>query len=516
MHNNFYFLRKVSSRLKDILVGSAVVSECYSQQKDELIIRFETKQKSFYIKATLSPTLSTLSFPEDHQRSRKNNIDLFPSLIGLHVTDVRQFENERAFALTMTDGFALLFKMHGNRSNIILVKESNVIDAFRKNITDDEDANFKTLDRQIDFSYEAFEAHYHNLQALYFTFGKSVWKYLNQQGFADQDKSVQWSSIQAVKKALEETQSFSIIIDKTISLWMLPTNNAIETLDDPLKAATQFYFKFVQQNAYLSEHADALQAIRTKISSSESFIKKNKSKLDEIESDNHYKVWADLIMANLHQIRQGQEKVTLENFYNENKPLEIKLKKDLNAQKNAEAFYRKAKNQHIEITTLQEAIASKEKLIVSLTEKLERLESASDLKSIRQVSGAIESSQDRKKDISLPYHEFEFKGFRIWVGKDAQRNDELTLKYSYKEDLWLHAKDVPGSHVLIKHQSGKTFPKDVIERAAQLAAYNSKRKTESLCPVIVTPKKFVRKRKGDPAGMVVVEKETVVMVVPGL
>jgi predicted ribosome quality control (RQC) complex YloA/Tae2 family protein len=105
-------------------------------------------------------------------------------------------------------------------------------------------------------------------------------------------------------------------------------------------------------------------------------------------------------------------------------------------------------------------------------------------------------------------------GFRIWVGKNAAGNDELTLKYSFKEDLWLHVKDVAGSHVIIKYQAGKKFPKDVIERAAQLAAYNSKRKNETLCPVVVTPKKFVRKRKGDPPGAVIVEREEVIMVVP--
>ncbi len=112
------------------------------------------------------------------------------------------------------------------------------------------------------------------------------------------------------------------------------------------------------------------------------------------------------------------------------------------------------------------------------------------------------------------YHEFEFKGFRILVGRNAEANDKLTLKYSYKDDLWLHAKDVAGSHVLIKYQSGKNFPKDVIEYAAGLAAYNSKRKNESLCPVAFTQKKYVRKRKGDPAGMVVVEREEVILVAP--
>jgi predicted ribosome quality control (RQC) complex YloA/Tae2 family protein len=139
---------------------------------------------------------------------------------------------------------------------------------------------------------------------------------------------------------------------------------------------------------------------------------------------------------------------------------------------------------------------------------------ATDLKSLRAIRLTVKPDHDKDEIPSVPYHEFEFRGYRILVGKNAQGNDELTSRYSYKEDLWLHAKDVSGSHVLIKHQSGKKIPKDVIEYAASLAAYNSKRKTESLCPVIVTPRKFVRKRKGDPPGAVIVEREDVIMVEP--
>ena len=90
----------------------------------------------------------------------------------------------------------------------------------------------------------------------------------------------------------------------------------------------------------------------------------------------------------------------------------------------------------------------------------------------------------------------------------------LLLKYAYKDDLWLHARDVSGSHVIIKYQAGKTFPRHVIERAAELAAWYSKRRTDSLCPVTVTPKKFVRKPKGLAPGQVIVEKEDVVLVAP--
>ena len=102
----------------------------------------------------------------------------------------------------------------------------------------------------------------------------------------------------------------------------------------------------------------------------------------------------------------------------------------------------------------------------------------------------------------------------ILVGKNAKANDELTLKVATKNDLWLHVKDVSGSHVVIKQKPGQNYPVSIIERAASIAAFNSKRKTDTLCPVIFTQKKFVRKVKESPPGQVVVEKEDVVMVQP--
>ena len=112
------------------------------------------------------------------------------------------------------------------------------------------------------------------------------------------------------------------------------------------------------------------------------------------------------------------------------------------------------------------------------------------------------------------FKKFTINGFDILVGKNAKNNDLLTKSYSHKEDLWLHARDVAGSHVLIKYKSGVKFPKNVIEKAAQLAAYYSKRKSDSLCPVIVTPKKYVRKAKKAKDGEVVVEREEVILVKP--
>ena len=115
---------------------------------------------------------------------------------------------------------------------------------------------------------------------------------------------------------------------------------------------------------------------------------------------------------------------------------------------------------------------------------------------------------------SLPYNEVEIDGFKIRVGKNARANDRMTFGYGYKEDLWLHVKDAPGSHVLVKYRSDSGFPEHVIHKAAETAAWFSRRKSEGLVPVTVTPRKFVRKRKGDPPGAVVVEREKVILAEP--
>lgn len=516
MHNNFYFLKQLSAHLERIIQGS-IISECYSQEKDELMLRFETTTGSFFIKTSVLPLLSCLSFPKDFQRAKKNSVDLFPVLIGQRVLIVRQFRNERSFSLQLSNGYEVLFKMHANRSNIVVFENEEPQLLFRKNIIADSSINLNALDRDIDWSFEAFVQNHDRLPELYFTFGKLIWQYLRLQEFDSGRLEDQWSMIQGLLSELENPRFYTTIINGLPEVSLVKIGEIKKEWNDPLSATSDFYYSFTQAYARNQQKAGLLSQLKNQIDSGKNYIEKNRQKLSELTHDNHYKAWADLIMANLHNIQAGSERVVLDNFYNDNRPVEIKLKKDLSAQRNAEVYYRKAKNQHLEIERLQQAIAGKEDDIAMCGRMMLEVEHTDDLKSIEQVRRKFEGHQRKQKPAEhVPYHEFLFQNFRIWVGKNAQANDELTFKFGYKEDLWLHAKDVAGSHVLIKYQSGKVFPKDVIERAAELAAYNSKRKTETLCPVVVTPRKFVRKRKGDPPGSVVVEREDVIMVEPKL
>lgn len=512
MHNSYYFLKQVSDALSPVL-KDAVISECFSQSKAELIFRFETHRSSFLVKASLLPAMSALSFPPEFHRAKKNSIDLFDILIGRRVLQVRSFNNERCIAIDLSDSYTILFKMHGNRANVIIFENSKVLDVFRSSIEPDWLIDLNKLDRTIDWSHEAFVANANSLPSLYFTFGKVIWQYLHERGFSNLNLDQQWQEIVELKKKLDQNEFFICDAPMGIRLLLFPWGKVLKTTTDPLIGATEYFHVFAQLTSFRQEKTQLTAALHQQLQSSIRYVEKSNEKLESLEKENNYKEWADLIMANLHKITPSMDRVVVENFYDDNIAVEIKLKQNITPQKNAEIFYRKSKNQQIELDHILKAIQSKEEEIDNLRKYIAAVGDATDIKSIQKIKSETKPLSD-KQATPLPYHEVILDGFKIWIGKNAQSNDELTLKRSFKEDLWLHAKDVSGSHVLIKHQSGKTFPKHVIERAAQLAAYYSKRKSDSLCPVIVTPKKFVRKRKGDPAGAVVVDREEVILVEP--
>lgn len=505
MHNNYYFLNQLSKQLNQTLTGFTLVS-CFSQNKDELVLEFYNSKQSFLIKASLQSDFCCLSFPDRFTRAKKNSVELFTEITLKQVKQVRQFENERCFAIELEGDYALLFKMHGNRANVVLFQNDVAIKLFRSHLKTDLNITLADLNRELDFSEAAFTKHRNDLAGYYITLGSLAWEYWNAQ------TSQRWPDFLKLIHELESKQYFIVEKSGKLHLSLIRVGTVLEQFDNPIAVINSFFIQYVSQAAFRAQQREHLKTLNDQIKAGQNYIQKNTQKLNELQQDTHYQLWGDLLMANLHALAPGLKHVTLTSFY-DNQPIAIKLKPELSPQKNAEVFYRKAKNQQLEIDQLQKAIHLKTTELEKLNARRSEVEHSTELKALQKLKP---EKSPKQKAAVLPYHEFEYKGFRIWVGRNAEANDELTLKHAYKEDLWLHAKDVAGSHVVIKHQAGKNFPKDVIERAAQLAAYNSKRKTDSLCPVVVTSKKFVRKRKGDPAGAVVVEKENVIMVEPRL
>jgi predicted ribosome quality control (RQC) complex YloA/Tae2 family protein len=507
MHNSYYFLRQLSRQLHQQLVGKKI-TEIFSQQKDELILEIEHGLHP-YIKAHLRADFSCLSFPDSFARSKKNTINLFEEATFKSIEQVYIIANDRSFVIALEKGIKLIFKMHGNRSNIMLCKENTENVLFKNSLLNDKNIDESALARILDLSWEHFDQLEGNVRKFIPMLSDKALEATLPEGTSP----MVWRAAVQLHEKLEQANLFYLIKSNgQVVLQLQENHDAVEQFDSPMQAITAYFNQHIRLHHFAIQKNNLLKSVYKRIEQSENYIKKNKAKLQEIKASGNYQQLADVIMANLHRFDAKTTQLELENFYTDTL-LPVTLKAGEKPQQLAEKYYRKGKNQQKEINQLEESILSKEMDLLQWQEQAEIIESSSQFAQIQHLVKS-EEKEEQKQQTSLPYKEFEMEGFKIWVGKNAKANDELTLKHTHKNDLWMHAKDVSGSHVVLKHRSSHPFPKRVIEYAASLAAYYSKRRTDTLCPVIVTEKKYVRKTKKLPAGKVIIDREEVMLVKP--
>ncbi|RZK87917.1 MAG: DUF814 domain-containing protein, partial [Hymenobacter sp.] len=315
---------------------------------------------------------------------------------------------------------------------------------------------------------------------------------------------------------------YIIYLDGRTRLSLVPLGEILATLpgSDPIGALRRFVPLALARRALETERRQLHQLLTRRADEAGTSAHLASQRLHALTHEAGYRHRADLIMAHLHAIAPGATQLEVIDFYT-NEPVVLKLKPLEKPQRTAENLYRKAKNQQIEERQLEARIASRETEALQALELLEELDTQPALAELRALRAwrkqhALDPTPAASKAATeLPFKVFEDQGFTILVGRNAQNNDLLTQKYAHKDDLWLHAKDVSGSHVVIRHRAGQPVPEPVVTHAAQLAGWYSRRQHDSLCPVTVTPKKFVRKPKGSLPGQVLVERERVVLVVPG-
>ncbi|MCE7070458.1 NFACT RNA binding domain-containing protein [Dyadobacter sp. CY327] len=518
MHQNYYFLKQLAPALHQQLAGKTFI-EAFSQEKDEIILVFDASTYGenlvdpFFIKATLRSNFACLSFPDSFDRARRNSVNLFTDFQNQTVDFVQVYLNERAIQISFQDGKKLVFKLFGNRSNLIALNEAGAAtQLFNNKLPADKSITSESLNRDIDQTYEAFIHNNERFEPLFPTFGKLVNAYLTEKISGLNDAAEKWNIIQQTLTKLNAPPYYLTKIELVPTLSLLPAGDIISEYNDPIEALNGFYLAYIRLSGIEKEKAEIIRMLKKRLSQTDNYLENTFKKLVELEEATKNDEIGNIIMANLHAIPERTEKIELFDFYRD-QPITIKLKKDLTAQKNAEGYYRKAKNEKIELGRLNDSLAARETERQNLAKHLTAIEA---IESLRELRGYIKThGLDQTKAVATAtdlFKKVEFMGYTILIGRNAKNNDVLTKQFASKDDLWLHAKDVTGSHVVVKNQPGRNFPALVIERAAELAAFYSKRKNDSLCPVIYTPKKFVRKPKGLPEGAVVIDKESVVMV----
>lgn len=223
------------------------------------------------------------------------------------------------------------------------------------------------------------------------------------------------------------------------------------------------------------------------------------------------------LLANIGLIPSKAEFIELPNISNPDEILKIELDPRKNPSENAQEYFEKFKKSKRGIPILEERLQQTEEHEEYLNSYIDVISETENIDELKEIEDKLKHGKPISKksfvQISSP-RKYNFMNFTIISGKNPEQNDEVSLKIANKNDMWFHARGMGGSHVIIKSDKNEKPPKEVIVRAAEIAAYHSKGKNSSKVQVIQTFARHVQKKKGMAPGAVRVAKENSITVNP--
>lgn len=284
-----------------------------------------------------------------------------------------------------------------------------------------------------------------------------------------------------------------------------------------------FYNEKDNKNRIKQKSSNLLKSINTKLFRNRKKLLNQKQDLYNAEDREKYRIYGDLIIGNIHLLKKG-DSVTVTNYYDDNASLiTIPLDPKLSLSQNAQKYYKKYNKLKTAEEELYSLIESNEKEIIYLENVIYCIEQAHNLLEIEEITeelaaqGFIKKKNIKKKSKteSTPLTFYTSKNHEILVGKNNKQNDLITFKYANKDDVWFHAKKIPGSHVIIRTNGDELTDKEYLE-GARLAAYYSKSKESSSVEVDYTKKINIKKPPASKPGFVIYDKYYSVIVKPDI
>ncbi|MGM0239634.1 fibronectin-binding protein EfbA [Enterococcus sp. AZ103] len=292
-----------------------------------------------------------------------------------------------------------------------------------------------------------------------------------------------------------------------------------QSYDNLSQLLDAFYGEKAEKDRVKQLGNQLIKKVENEISRNQSKLAKRQQTLKDSENAEDFRRDGELLTTFMAQVPRGVDSVTLENYYEENQPIEIKLNPALTTNQNAQKYFHRYQKLKNAVKLIDAQIKEAQEEINYLESILAQLEIAGpmDIEVIREeliASGYLKKRSQKKIRQHKPSQPEKFiasDGTTILVGKNNLQNDQLTLKKARKTDIWLHAKNIPGSHVIIKSDN----PSDeTLLEAAELAAYFSKYRQSAQVPVDYVQVKFVHKPNGAKPGFVIYENQKTLFVTP--
>ena len=535
MLQNYYTLLKLKEEISS-LIGMKII-ECFSQEKDTITFVFFDGNKEVYLYFTNAHFASALFIYANMVRAKNNSVDLCKELLGEYLQDICIIEKERIIELRFINHKIICHIFGAGNANLFLCNKNNKIlfalnnsqnliksdyKEIEKNITNNyADNNFTIIDylTKSNFSFGKFYA----MQFCYMNGlveNQEYSKFFNELSESEKN-NLNTKATEFVNILLEQKQYYILNNNNNKIFSLIPLNNyeVVKTFDS-ISAAIKYQYV---QNTIERRKNEVIKELLPKLKRDERKILKTIdicSNINEsLERANKYKNYAELLLSQPNPKQRIPDQIELQNW--NNNTINIPLDGKFTLLENANKYFTKARK-------ATDEASYREKRLPMLKEKLEQIQNAierinatdniTELEKIKKefIKKSIVIMQTEERPIATKFRTFELgEGYTIYVGKNAQNNDELTLKFAKPNDVWLHAKGVGGSHCVVKggNSDGK-LPKPILTKAAEITAYYSGAKNSKYTPVTYTQKKYVHKPKGAKQGLVMLEKQTTIMVEP--
>lgn len=572
--------RSVVDELRSALLGGRI-SKIYQQEKDEILMQVYNKGSNHKLLISANSSNSRV-YLTDHSKKNPETPPTFCMLLRKHLSsgiilNIEQYDMDRIILMDVSAidelGLAtenrIIIEIMGKHSNIILVNKSNgkIMDSIKRvgsdmsrvrqilpglvyeyppgqNKKNPLDTNKEEFMALLDMDKKGIHLNkffYFNYTGLSPLISREICFRAN----LDIDRplgSIDKDQIEDLYLAFENIISqiknhnynpLSIYNDKEELL-------AFYCLDldqfGPSKKDFHPSISNVLDNAFRRRDIDdrinqksqsMRKTIQGRLDRTTNKLSKQKEELLFSKDREKYKIYGDLISANIHLIPKGVDHIELDNFYDENLakldiPLDIKVSPVINAQR----YYKKYSKLKTAENLLLKQIPETEKEILYLENVLVSIDNSSEVEELDEIKeelikeGYLKDNSRNKKNrknkaekLSSPYHYISSDGFSIYVGKNNRQNEKLTLKTAHRDDIWLHVQNMPGSHVLIVKEN-KEIPATTLEEAGILAAYYSKAKNSNNVPVDYTERKNVKKQANSKPGMVIYNNFNTIIVNP--
>lgn len=555
------FIKSIINELDKKLTGGRV-DKIYQPDKNEIVMSIRSKGENLKLLITAagsSPRLHLTSI------TRKNPMEppmfcmlLRKHLTGARITSLRQINFDRIVEISFESrdelgtlaNKSLIVEIMGKHSNIIFVNEGNTIIDSLIRVTPQvssvrqvypglsykappgsDKLNPLTADRQ-SFMEELestnrgifiFDFFYKNFTGFSPFISREIcWlANLNESTclgeLSHEKKEELWDAFSKIRDRINENDfSFNIYYDenKIYGFYCLE----VEYLKDFGKKSfpssgdllDEYYYELDNKNKINQRVASLIKSINTKIARNKKKVEKQRTELLNAESRDKYRIYGDLILANLHK-RAEDNKLTVANYYDpDQKEITIPLDPKLSLSQNSQKYfkrYNKLKNAAEELEKLIDSTLSEIAYLENILFSIEECETTEDLDDIYSEligQGLMKKrSKINKPKETKPITTFiSSGGHEILVGKNNIQNDMITFKIAKSEDYWFHAKNMPGSHVVIRTMGDELTDEEYIE-AAKIAAYYSKGKNSGRVEVDYTKKSNIKKPPNAKPGFVI-------------